>query len=45
MPATSRVKVRGEILGDVKPAFMIQIVAQLIKPGVLVEIEIIAARK
>jgi 2-iminobutanoate/2-iminopropanoate deaminase len=37
-------KIRGEILGDVKPAFMLQIVNQLIKPEVLVEIEIIAAR-
>ena len=39
------VRVRGEILGDVRPAFMLQIVAQLIKPEVLVEIEVIAARK
>jgi 2-iminobutanoate/2-iminopropanoate deaminase len=39
------VKVRGEFLGDVRPAFMLQIVTQLIKPEVLVEVEIIAARK
>src|SRR5262249_24401190 len=38
-------KVRGEFLGDVRPAFMLQVVTQLIKPEVLVEIEIIAARK
>jgi 2-iminobutanoate/2-iminopropanoate deaminase len=39
------VKVRGEFLGDVRPAFMLQIVTQLIKPEVLVEVEAIAARK
>jgi 2-iminobutanoate/2-iminopropanoate deaminase len=39
------VKVRGEFLGEVRPAFMLQIVTQLIKPEVLVEFEIIAARK
>lgn len=39
------VKVRGEILGDVRPAFMLQIVNQLIKPEVLVEVEVIAASK
>jgi 2-iminobutanoate/2-iminopropanoate deaminase len=38
-------KVRGEILGDVRPAFMLQVVTQLIKPKVLVEVEIIAAAK
>jgi 2-iminobutanoate/2-iminopropanoate deaminase len=36
-------KVRGEFLGDARPAFMLQIVEQLIKPDVLVEIEVIAA--
>jgi 2-iminobutanoate/2-iminopropanoate deaminase len=39
------VKVRAEFLGDVRPAFMLQIVTQLIKPEVLVEVEVIAARK
>ena len=39
------VKVRGEFLGDVRPAFMLQIVTELIKPEVLVEVEIIAAGK
>jgi 2-iminobutanoate/2-iminopropanoate deaminase len=38
-------KVRNEFLGDVRPAFMLQVVNQLIKPEVLVEVEIIAARK
>ena len=38
-------KIRGEVLGDVKPAFMLQVVTQLIKPEVLVEVEIIAAAK
>jgi 2-iminobutanoate/2-iminopropanoate deaminase len=37
------VKVRSEFLGDVRPAFMLQIVSGLIKPEVLVEVEIIAA--
>ena len=39
------VKIRGEFLGDVRPAFMLQIVTGLIKPEVLVEVEIIAAAK
>jgi 2-iminobutanoate/2-iminopropanoate deaminase len=39
------VKVRSEFLGDVRPAFMLQIINQMIKPEILVEIEIIAARK
>lgn len=39
------VKVRGEFLGDVRPAFMLQVVTQLIRPDVLVEVEIIAATK
>jgi len=38
-------KVRSEILGEARPAFMLQVVTQLIKPEVLVEIEIIAAAK
>jgi 2-iminobutanoate/2-iminopropanoate deaminase len=38
-------KVRGEILGDVRPAFMLQVVTGLIRPDVLVEVEIIAAAK
>jgi 2-iminobutanoate/2-iminopropanoate deaminase len=38
------VKIRSEFLGDVQPAFMLQIVSGLIKPDVLVEVEIIAAK-
>ena len=38
-------KIRGQVLGDVRPAFMLQVVTQLIKPGVLVEVEVIAAAK
>ncbi|MEJ0096601.1 MAG: Rid family hydrolase [Methylocella sp.] len=38
-------KVRGEMLGDVRPAFMLQVVSQMVKPDILVEIEIIAAAK
>jgi len=38
-------KIRGEVLGDVRPAFMLQVVTQLIKPEVLVEVEIIAAAR
>lgn len=37
--------IRGEILGDVRPAFMLQVITQLIKPEILVEVEIIAAAK
>jgi 2-iminobutanoate/2-iminopropanoate deaminase len=37
------VRVRSEFLGDMRPAFMLQVVTQLIKPDVLVEIEVIAA--
>ena len=43
IPAYARL--RGEILGDVRPTFMLQIVTQLIKPEVLVEVEAIAASK
>ena len=39
------VRVRSEFLGDMRPAFMLQVVTQLIKPDVLVEIEVIAAAK
>jgi 2-iminobutanoate/2-iminopropanoate deaminase len=38
------VKIRSEFLGDVQPAFMLQIVSGLIKPDVLVEVEIVAAK-
>lgn len=39
------VKVRSEILGEVRPAFMLSIVSELIRPDVLVEVEIVAAAK
>jgi 2-iminobutanoate/2-iminopropanoate deaminase len=39
------VKVRKEVLGDVKPAFMLSIVTELITPEILVEVEVIAAAK
>ena len=39
------VKVRAEVMGELRPAFMMQIVEQLIKPGLLVEIEVVAAAK
>jgi 2-iminobutanoate/2-iminopropanoate deaminase len=39
------VKVRSEFLGAARPAFMLQIVDELIRPEILVEIEIVAARK
>jgi hypothetical protein len=38
------VKVRAEILGDGRPAFMLQVVTELIRPGMLVEVEVIAAK-
>jgi 2-iminobutanoate/2-iminopropanoate deaminase len=38
-------RVRKEILGNVKPAFMLTVVSQLVKPEFLVEVEVIAARK
>ncbi|HEY4307648.1 MAG TPA: Rid family hydrolase [Gemmatimonadaceae bacterium] len=37
-------KVRAEIVGDARPAFMMQVVNQMIRPDILVEIEVIAAR-
>jgi len=39
------VKIRTEMLGEVKPAFMLQVVTQLVKAELLLEIEVIAARK
>lgn len=38
-------KVRSEVLGEARPAFMLQVMTQLIKPEILVEVEIIAAKK
>jgi 2-iminobutanoate/2-iminopropanoate deaminase len=39
------VKVRKEVLGDVRPAFMLSIIDGMVRPGILVEIEIVAAAK
>ncbi len=36
-------RVRAEILGDVRAAFMLQVVTQLVRPDLLVEVEIVAA--
>jgi 2-iminobutanoate/2-iminopropanoate deaminase len=41
IPAYARI--RSEFLGEVRPAFMLQIVQQLIDPRIFVEIEIVAA--
>jgi len=38
------VKARTKALGDVRPAFMLLVVPQLIWPEVLVEVEVIAAK-
>jgi 2-iminobutanoate/2-iminopropanoate deaminase len=37
------VKVRSEVLGSLRPAFMLVVVPQLIWPEVFVEVEVIAA--
>lgn len=39
------VKIRKEVLGEARPALMSQVVNQLIRPGILVEVEAIAARQ
>jgi 2-iminobutanoate/2-iminopropanoate deaminase len=38
------VKVRSKALGEARPAFLLLVVSQLIRPEVLVEVEVIAAR-
>lgn len=38
-------KVRSRFLGDVRPAFMLLIVPQLVWPQLLLEIEVIAAKR
>lgn len=38
------VKIRSEILGDVRPAFMLSVVSGLIRPDVRVEVEVVAAK-
>jgi 2-iminobutanoate/2-iminopropanoate deaminase len=37
-------KVRGQILGDVRPAFMLLVVPQLVWPDILLEVEVVAAK-
>ena len=37
-------KVRSRILGDVRPAFMLLVIPQLVRPEFLIEVEAIAAR-
>jgi 2-iminobutanoate/2-iminopropanoate deaminase len=36
--------VRSQILGDVRPAFMLLVVPQLVWPEILLEVEVIAAK-
>ena len=38
------VKVRSRFLGEARPAFMLVVVSQLVRPEFLVEVEIVAAR-
>src|SRR5262245_27919320 len=38
------VKVRSQFLGDARPASMLLVVSELVRPGMLVEVEAIAAR-
>ena len=37
-------KVRARVLGDARPAFMLLVVSQLVRPEFLLEVEIIAAK-
>jgi 2-iminobutanoate/2-iminopropanoate deaminase len=37
-------RVRAEIFGDARPALMMHVVNQMIRPDILIEIEVIAAR-
>ena len=37
-------KVRSRILGDVRPAFMLLVIPQLVRPEFLIEVEAIAAK-
>jgi 2-iminobutanoate/2-iminopropanoate deaminase len=37
-------KVRSRILGEVRPAFMLLVIPQLVRPEFLIEVEVIAAR-
>jgi 2-iminobutanoate/2-iminopropanoate deaminase len=37
-------KIRKRVLGDIRPAFMLLVVPQLVRPEFLVEVEIVAAK-
>lgn len=37
-------KIRARVLNGHKPAFMLSVIPQLVRPGILVEVEIVAAR-
>lgn len=37
-------KVRKNFLGEIRPAFMLLVVPQLVRPGFLLEVEVIAAK-
>jgi 2-iminobutanoate/2-iminopropanoate deaminase len=37
-------KVRSQFLGDLRPAFMLSVVSQLVWPKILLEVEVIAAK-
>ena len=39
------VAVRKRIVGDARPAYMLLVVPQLIRPGILLEIEVVAAKE
>jgi 2-iminobutanoate/2-iminopropanoate deaminase len=39
------VRMRTEILGDLRPAFMLSVVSELIRPDMLVELEVVAAAR
>jgi 2-iminobutanoate/2-iminopropanoate deaminase len=38
-------KVRSTFLGEARPAFMLSVISQVIRPEMLLEVEVIAARK
>jgi 2-iminobutanoate/2-iminopropanoate deaminase len=38
-------KVRSSFLGDARPAFMLSVISQVIRPEMLLEVEVIAAKK
>jgi 2-iminobutanoate/2-iminopropanoate deaminase len=38
------VEIRNEVLGDARPASMLSVISELVRPGILVEVEAIAAK-